>query len=401
MLKKTLFINGDEKRVVVDPEATLASVLRKQMFLTGTKVGCSKGECGACTVILDGKAAKSCIVKMKSVPDDAKIITIEGVGTRGNLHPLQLAWIVHGTEQCGFCTPGFIVSAKALLDQNNNPTKSEVESWFRSNGNICGCTGYEPLVDAVMDAAGLIRGDMTKDELWLKLKDGANKSATGQLPPTAVDKVTGALDFGADLGLKLPKGTLHIKLVQPQVSHANIVSVDISEASEMVGVYKVITAKDIPGTNRISETAASSNKGDWREKPILNDKKILRPGDAVAMVLAFTPEIAEEAARKVKVKIEELPSSSGASDEKNEKSLSLEPDAGFAYLDEKGKLIIHSKSADLQLRTLAEGIGVPVEKLAVTKNPSRNGSGYKIGQAMDGLLGVAALVTQKPVYLEL
>ena len=137
MLKKTLFINGVERRVVVDPEAALASVLRNQMFLTGTKVGCGKGECGACTVILNDKAVRSCSVKMKEVQDDTRIITIEGVGSGESLHPLQLAWIIHGTAQCGFCTPGFIVSAKALLDHNPDPTRDEVADWFQQNKNVC------------------------------------------------------------------------------------------------------------------------------------------------------------------------------------------------------------------------------------------------------------------------
>jgi aldehyde oxidoreductase len=394
MLKKTLFINGSGQRVVADPEATLASVLRNQMFLTGTKVGCGKGECGTCTVILDGKAVKSCSVKMKSVPEDAQIITIEGVGTSAGLHPLQLAWMVHGSSHCGFCTPGFILSAKALLDQNINPTRDEAEDWLRKNNSICEDAGYGPLADAVMDAARLIRGNVAKEELWQKLKDGANMPGSGQPDPSAVAKVTGAMDFGADLGLKLPAGTLHIKLVQPQVSHANILSIDAAEAEAMPGVYKVITYKDVPGTNRIY------GSGDGKESPILNDKKIMQPGDAIAMVLAFTPALAEEAAKKVRFIIEEQPAPAGAA-AKDEARASLEPDTGFAYLDEKGKLVIHSKSTDLQLRPLAEGIGVPVEKLAVVKNPARGASGYKFGPRTEGFLGVAALVVKKPVYLEL
>lgn len=394
MLKKTLFINGSGQRVVADPEATLASVLRNQMFLTGTKIGCGKGECGACTVILDGKAVKSCSVKMKSVPDDAQIITIEGVGTRDGLHPLQLAWMVHGAQHCGFCTPGFIMSAKALLDQNTNPTKEEAEAWLKKNNTVCGDAGYGPLAEAVIDAARLIRGNVAKEELWQKLKDGANMPGSGHPDPSAAAKVTGTMDFGADLGLKLPAGTLHIKLVQPKVSHANILSVDAAEAEAIPGVYKVITYKDVPGTNRIY------GSGDGKESAILNDKKITQSGDAIAMVLAFTPALAEEAAKKVKFIIEEQPATAGTA-KTDEAPASLEPDTGFAYLDGKGRVVIHSKSADLQLRPLAEGIGVPVEKLAVVKNPARGASGYKLGPRTEAFLGVAALVAKKPVYLEL
>lgn len=389
MLKKTLFINGVERHVVVDPDVSLASVLRNQMFLTGTKAGCGKGECGACTVILNDKAARSCIVKMKEVPDDARIITIEGVGSEESLHPLQLAWIIHGAAQCGFCTPGFIVSAKALLDQNLNPTREEVADWFRQNKNVCRCNDNESKVDAVMDAARLMRGEVTKEELWSKVKDGAGMSGDRRPDPSAAAKVTGTWEFGADLGLKLPEGTLHIKLIQAQTAHGNILSIDTSEAEKIPGVYKIITGKDVPGTNRLNGSA----------RPILSDKKILRSGDAIAMVLAYAPTIAEEAAKKVKVAIQELPVSTSAAAE--EAQLPLAPDNGFAYLNEKGKLMIHSKSADLHLNALAEGIGVPPEKLAIVQNHAIGVSEYKTGPALEGLLGVAALVTKQPVYLEL
>ena len=99
------------------------NVLRENLFLTGTKIGCGKGECGACSVIMNGKVVRSCITRIKNVPDHAAITTIEGVGTPQNLHALQLAWIAHNGAQCGFCTPGFIVSAKALLDENQKPTR--------------------------------------------------------------------------------------------------------------------------------------------------------------------------------------------------------------------------------------------------------------------------------------
>lgn len=399
MLKKTLFINGIEKRVVVDPEAALASVLRNQMFLTGTKVGCGKGECGACTVILDGKVVKSCMTKMKTVPDDAQITTIEGVGTKERLHPLQQAWLIHGAAQCGFCTPGFIVSAKALLDENVNPTREEVKSWFLKNGNICRCNGSEPAVDAVIDAARLLRRETTLEELKVRLKGGTKGQEVSLTDPSAVAKVTGTLDFGADLGLMLPEGTLHIKLVKAQTSQGNILSIDTSEAEKMPGVYKVITHKDVPGTNRISGSASSS-KGEGRERPLLNDKKVMGPDAAIAMVLAYTPAIAEEAAKKVKVDLGEIPVSMSSTSTEKE-YLPVEPDVGFAYLNEKGKLMIHSRSVDLQPHALAEAIGIPAEKLAIVKNPASCTSGYKFTPDMEGLLGIAALVTKQPVYLEL
>jgi aldehyde oxidoreductase len=445
MIKKTLFINGEEKHLDVDPKATLAAVLRGQLLLTGTKVGCGTGECGACTVIMDGRAARSCLYKMERVPDNAQILTIEGIGTQDALHPLQLAWMIHGAAQCGFCTPGFIVSAKALLDQNANPTRKDVRDWFQKNRNVCRCTGYKPIVDAVMTAAQLLRGEVTKEQVWPKLKDGVSMLGSSLPRPSAVSKVTGTWDFGADAGLKLPAGTLHIKLVQAQVSHANILSIDTSEAEKVPGVYKVITYKDVPGTNRINGMAFPQNKGNGKERPILNDKKIFQFGDAIAMVLSHDPAIAEEAAKLVKVSIEELPaymSAPSAMDEdaieihpgtpnvyfenfvikgdevdplfeklpyvieddfyvQRQPHLPIEPDVGFAYIDENDTLVVHSKSIGIHLHALmvAEGIGVSPEKFAIVQNHAGGTFGYKFSPTMEGLLGVAALVTRKPVYL--
>ena len=141
MLKKMLIINGVNTTLVADVEEKLSDVLRRQLGLTGTKVGCGSGECGTCTVILNGKLVRACITKMKKIEDNDEIITIEGVGTKDKLHPLQIAWMVYGAAQCGYCTPGFIVSAKVLLEQNPNPTREDVRDWFQKNQNFCRCTG--------------------------------------------------------------------------------------------------------------------------------------------------------------------------------------------------------------------------------------------------------------------
>ena len=145
MQKKVIEINGSKKTLVFDQEASLADVLRNQLGLTGTKVGCGSGQCGSCNVILDGKLVKSCITKMTRVPDGAQLLTIEGIGTPDNLHPIQLAWTVHGAAQCGFCTPGFIVSARALLDQTNNPSRGKSETGSRRTGTCADARATSPL----------------------------------------------------------------------------------------------------------------------------------------------------------------------------------------------------------------------------------------------------------------
>ena len=111
LLKKVLYINGVKRTLFADPESSLASVLREQLLLTGCKIGCGQGHCGTCTIILNNKAVRSCIVKMKKVEDESVIQTIEGLAEGENLHPLQVAWMGHGCAQCGFCSPGFIMSA--------------------------------------------------------------------------------------------------------------------------------------------------------------------------------------------------------------------------------------------------------------------------------------------------
>ncbi len=123
MLKKNVSLNGIPRVLVVDAEEKLVNVIREQLGLTGTKVGCGQGQCGACSVILDGKVVRSCVTSMRRVPDGARLTTVEGVGTPDDLHPIQQALVHHGAAQCGFCMPGFVVSAKAMLDDNAQPSR--------------------------------------------------------------------------------------------------------------------------------------------------------------------------------------------------------------------------------------------------------------------------------------
>ncbi len=153
MQEKTVrfYVNSVETEVTVSVNDRLLDVLRNQLGLTGTKEGCGIGECGACTVILDGKAVNSCLVPAASL-DGHEVVTIEGLSEGGTLHPLQDAFARHGAVQCGFCTPGFIMSAKALLDENSHPERTEIQEAIA--GNLCRCTGYEQIIDAIEDAAG-------------------------------------------------------------------------------------------------------------------------------------------------------------------------------------------------------------------------------------------------------
>ena len=147
-------INCEAITAEVDPSISLAQFLRDNLYLTGTKIGCGKGECGACTIIMDGKSVTSCIIPVLRA-EGAVIQTIEGVAKNGKLHPLQEEFINQGAVQCGFCTPGMIMSAKALLDENPEPKKEEIREAL--GGNICRCTGYVNIERAVEAAAQRIQ----------------------------------------------------------------------------------------------------------------------------------------------------------------------------------------------------------------------------------------------------
>jgi len=149
-VKVNMVVNGNPVSIEVKPYARLLDVLREDLSLTGTKEGCGVGECGACTVIVDGETVNSCLTLAASM-DGKHITTIEGLMENEKLHPIQEAFIKHNALQCGFCTPGLILSAKALLDSNPNPTTEDIK--VAISGNLCRCTGYQQVIDAIKEVA--------------------------------------------------------------------------------------------------------------------------------------------------------------------------------------------------------------------------------------------------------
>lgn len=157
----SLKVNCNRYELRVKTETTLLKVLREELDLTGTKDGCHEGECGACTVIMNGKPVNACLV-LAIEANGSEILTVEGLSEGEELHPLQRAFVDSGAIQCGFCTPGMLLSAKALLDHNLRPTETEIRQALR--GNLCRCTGYKKIVEAIQQAARILRGE----EGWLK-----------------------------------------------------------------------------------------------------------------------------------------------------------------------------------------------------------------------------------------
>jgi carbon-monoxide dehydrogenase small subunit len=149
-----LDINGSAHDVVISPQDLLIDVLRQKLDLTGTKKGCGQGDCGTCTVLIDGRRALACLT-LAIACEGRRILTIEGMEKNGALHPIQQAFIDKGAVQCGYCTPGMVMSAKALLDENPAPTEHEIKLGI--SGNLCRCTGYVKIVEAVRDAAGRLQ----------------------------------------------------------------------------------------------------------------------------------------------------------------------------------------------------------------------------------------------------
>ncbi len=143
-------INGEKRNVETDPDTRLLDLIRNDLGLTGAKEGCGKGECGACTVIMNGRLVASCLV-LAPQADGAEITTVEGLSTGDELHPVQQAFIESGAVQCGFCTPGMVLAGKKLLDENPDPTEEEIRRGL--SGNLCRCTGYEKIIEAVKIAA--------------------------------------------------------------------------------------------------------------------------------------------------------------------------------------------------------------------------------------------------------
>ena len=441
MIRKILNINGADRSFICDSEKDMLSDVIRNLGLTGTKIGCGKGQCGACNVILNGKLVRSCVTKISKVEDYSTVYTIEGMGTANNLHPIQLAWMVYGGGQCGFCTPGFVVSPKALLDENPNPTREDVRAWFQKYKNACRCTGYKPIVDAVMAAAKVMRGELTMEDLAFKLPKDGSMIGSKAPKPSAVGKVLGTTDFGADVADKVP-GMVHLAMVVPPVNHGIIKSIDISEAEKAPGVIKVILAKDLPG-NRMSYPQTSIwALGDGCERPLICDEKVFRFGDPVAVVAAETRRQAREAAKMVRYEIEELPAYMDVLESvkpdameihpglpnlyvqkplfkgddprdiiknapysvefnfgvQRQPHFTIEPDCCNAFVEEDGTLTVMYKTHGIYMLKglLAKTLGLPDDKVRVVLNPSGGAFGYTLSPALPCLTAACALVLGRP-----
>lgn len=422
-------LNGDTVRATISPKITLLRFLRDQLKLTGTKDGCSTGHCGACTVIMNGKATRACLTKMEKV-DGAVIETIEGLAKNGNLHPIQQAFAETGAVQCGFCTPGMILSAKALLDSNPSPTIDEIKNHLTQNKNLCRCTGYLKIIDAIRLAGRRMSGLEASPR---KTED--HEIIDHSLRKTdAIQMVTGRTIFGDDISLE---NMLHGKILWSAHPHAEILHIDTSEAEAIPGVVCVITAKDIPGKNQAGIVI--------RDQPAIAEKKVRYIGDSLAAVFAEDLETAQKAVEKIRVTYRVLPgvfspdeaAQPGAPKVQEKGNLLhhaeivrgdvekafqectvivehdyhtpaiehgfLEPESGLAYPDQDGSVVLKmgTQTAFDDRTQLAEILNLPEEKIRVIQTPMGGAFGAKEDMILQQYLALGALKSGHPVKMVL
>ncbi|MBL1218379.1 MAG: 4-hydroxybenzoyl-CoA reductase subunit alpha [Planctomycetes bacterium] len=291
----TFNVNGHSQTVAADPLESLADVLRDRLHLTGTKKGCGAGDCGACTVLIDGSPVNTCLTPIGTV-NGREITTIEGLAVNGELTPLQKAFVHEGGIQCGFCTPGMVISATHLLNDNPSPTTDEIKEAL--TGNLCRCTGYGGILRAVQRCDNY-RGDGTCAK---KAEPPADKSrkydnVNISIPRVdAADKVTGRAVYTADVTLP---NMAYGKLLGSPVAHGIIKKIDISKADALPGVLTILTGADV------TDTLHGVSPARYDEE-ILAKTKVRHIGEPIAAVAAIDEATCKKALSLIDVEIEPL-----------------------------------------------------------------------------------------------
>lgn len=286
-------VNNQPYELDVPESRSLADFLRRDLGLTGTKIGCEEAECGICTVLVNGLPVDSCVYPLFKA-QGAEVLTIEGLARDGELHPLQKAFVEHGAVQCGFCTPGLIMTATALLVNNPDPDEQDIRVALKDT--YCRCTGYTSVVRAIRSAAAELRGEDPAP--WPEPATLAPLNVVGRsVPrPEEVAKVTGTARYTDDYVFE---GMLYGHTRRSDYPHARILSIDTSQARALPGVVAVLTHADIPGEN-----IHGLIFDDW---PCLAADKVRYLGDSISIVAAETLDIAVQAARLIKVEFDPLP----------------------------------------------------------------------------------------------
>lgn len=415
-------LNGRPISIGFSPGQTLLGLLREGVGLTGTKSGCEEGECGACTVIVDGRAVASCLLPAAKV-EGCRVTTIEGLGGE-KLHPVQEAFLRAGAVQCGICIPGMVMAAAALLERNPRPTREEIKAALC--GNLCRCTGYAKIVDAVALAAkGIPRGRSRRGRVGM----GA--------PAVRVDaeaKVRGTALYGDDYRLD---GLCYLSVVRSPYPSAEVLDIDPEPALAVPGVLGVLTARDIPGVNAYGIII--------EDQPVFADTVVRFRGDTVLAVVGESRQAAEEGARRVLMTYRELvPIFSPFDAQKPEAPLLhpsgnllaslavrkgdvdagfrqaahtveerfetqliehayIEPEAGVAWREADGTITmaVSTQTPYMDRDATARILGIPPEKIRVIQAVTGGGFGGKLDISIQPYLALAVAKFGRPVKLTL
>ena len=446
----TLTINGVLKQFSVDRNESLLDALRRYSYYS-VKHGCETGDCGACTVLLDGQPVRSCMTPAIRA-EGREVTTVEALAQGGQLHPIQQAFIETGAIQCGYCTPARILTAKALLNRNPNPTEEEICEAL--SGVLCRCTGYVKTTQAVQRAAAVLRGEVVGDVILptvISPPEMEPLRVVGQ-PEPKVDGVklaTGRPVFSDDIKME---GMLYGALLTSPHAHARIKKIDAAPARALPGVHAVLTHEDIPRIKYASGGQSYPQPPPFDQ--VVLDTKVRHVGDRVAIVAAETPELARQALRLIEVEYEVLPHvldpeeamREGAPvihDEPDTKDIHdaqrnivhhieaevgdaeaqwakadhifegeyrtsqqqqahIEPHACITYWDEDGRLVVRtSTQVPFHVRRmLAPLIGLPVKQIRVVKPRIGGGFGNKQEMLLEDLCAHLTLATGRPVRME-
>ena len=292
--RAALVVNGIPRSLDAPAHWRLLDLLREGLGLVGTKEGCDDGTCGTCVVMVDRKAVRACRMPASDVAGK-DVLTIEGLGSPEGPHPLQEAFAAADAVQCGFCTPGMIMAAAALLERDPRPSRSEIARWLGSN--LCRCTGYQGIVDAIEWVAN---GQQGSPRRWPAGTEPGGAAwppeATGHRRADALDKATGRALYAADLAVP---GMLHARALRSPYAHADVVRIDAERARLLPGVEAILTARDVPGQNSYGRRV--------KDQPVLAGVRVRQVGDPVALVVATSPEAATAALSMIEVEYRRLP----------------------------------------------------------------------------------------------
>ena len=424
-------LNGQTVNVRAHPMKRLLDVLREDCGLTGTKEGCGAGECGTCSVFVNGKLVKSCLMPIAKA-QGATIETIEGLAPHGSeLTPVQKAFYKTGASQCGYCIPGMVMAATSALRENPDAGIEEIKE--RLGGNICRCTGYTKIFEAVEIARDVISGKLSITALDA---DGAGKSYIGNNVRRldAPSKVAGKLRYAGDMTMP---GMLHMQVLRSPHAHALIRSIDTTAAEAFAGVACVVTAADVPGEDGFGVFV--------HDQPIMARGRVRYVGEAIAAVAADDVITARRALELIKVEYEDIPAvfyaeeamKKGAPiihdyapdnivkhipirkgdlkagfaeadiiveqtyDTQPVEHAYLEPEAGIAYVDHDDVVTVISPSQNIthHRHMLAKIIDKPINKVRFIMSPVGGGFGGKEDMIYQGMLALATMKTGQPVRL--